>query len=169
MRAAKQEGRWSDINLSASSKVIEKDVFSFWFEHGVSPKDASYAYIIVPNIAKAAQMNEYLAKQHIEILRNDIKQQVVKSNQDGVYGFVFHNPNSSFKAESFELQVSEPCVMLLKKEDRGEFRLHVADPTKKLSQIKIKFKRVGDKHFREHTLVLPAEEKLAGKSVFLAI
>ena len=48
LTAQTQSGRWYDINTSKSKKEEKMDVFTLGINHGVGPKDGSYAYIVVP-------------------------------------------------------------------------------------------------------------------------
>nr|WP_315816136.1 polysaccharide lyase family 8 super-sandwich domain-containing protein [Paraflavitalea speifideiaquila] len=46
-----QTGSWGNINNSAKSIAVSKNVFSFWLSHGEQPVHATYAYQVVPGKA----------------------------------------------------------------------------------------------------------------------
>ena len=47
--AGPQTGRWSDIG-TGSDQAVTKDVFSLTIAHGAHPRDASYQYIVLPDV-----------------------------------------------------------------------------------------------------------------------
>ena len=166
LSAQPQSGKWSAINKKASSKKLTKEVFTLWFKHGVRPQAERYAYIIVPNIQDATAMKQYLLQGNIHILQNDSTLQAVQHKKLGLYGFVFYDAASKFSKENIEVQVSDPCLLILKEQGKGRFSLHVADPTKKLSKLTIKIKCKGyNNASKEITIPLPTTEEEGGKSV----
>ena len=62
LTAQTQSGRWYDINTSKSKKEEKMDVFTLGINHGVGPKDGSYAYIVVPGKTSAQEMKAYQKK-----------------------------------------------------------------------------------------------------------
>ena len=65
-----QEGNWYDINHTTSKDIIRKKIFTLGVNHGITPEQATYAYIVVPGIRTAENMKSYLQKNNIEILAN---------------------------------------------------------------------------------------------------
>ena len=49
------------------------DVFTLGINHGVGPKDGSYAYIVVPGKTSAQEMEAYQKENAIEILSKQCK------------------------------------------------------------------------------------------------
>ncbi|HSM48488.1 MAG TPA: polysaccharide lyase family 8 super-sandwich domain-containing protein, partial [Draconibacterium sp.] len=47
-----EQGRWSDITdqKNISQEIVNEDVFALWFTHGNRPQNASYQYIVVPDV-----------------------------------------------------------------------------------------------------------------------
>lgn len=69
LTAQTQSGRWYDINTSKSKKEEKMDVFTLGINHGVGPKDGSYAYIVVPGKTSAQEMEAYQKENAIEFCR----------------------------------------------------------------------------------------------------
>jgi chondroitin AC lyase len=46
-----QSGKWSDIG-TGSNQPITLSVFDLWIDHGRSPQNATYQYIVLPNVCK---------------------------------------------------------------------------------------------------------------------
>ena len=70
LTAQTQSGRWYDINTSKSKKEEKEDVFTLGINHGVAPKDGSYAYIVVPGKTSAQEMKPIERECH----RNSVRQ-----------------------------------------------------------------------------------------------
>ena len=68
--------------------------------------------------------------------------QVVKHNSLDICLMVFYK-SGMFQDRSLCIEVSRPCAVLLKKERKGRYRLHVADPgqTGKNIELKISTKK----------------------------
>ncbi|MHB9031152.1 MAG: polysaccharide lyase family 8 super-sandwich domain-containing protein, partial [Candidatus Latescibacterota bacterium] len=47
-------GSWWEINHIHARDSVTKDVFTLWLDHGVSPQNARYAYIVAPGMKPAA-------------------------------------------------------------------------------------------------------------------
>lgn len=157
--------RAGSINTSGSAADATKDVFSLWLNHGVSPTNANYAYIVVPNVSQAAAMQEYIAKNSIQILQNDATIQAVKHKGSGLHGFVFHDAASRFTHDTIGIEVSAPCLMMIQPVKNGTLKVHISDPTKTLSRVTVKVSWPGFTGTKEMTVDLPTAPELAGKSV----
>ncbi|SKB85501.1 chondroitin AC lyase [Sphingobacterium nematocida] len=160
-----QTGTWSSINKEGSEDSVTNDVFGLWLNHGVSPSNARYAYIVVPGIRGEAQMKSYAAKGNIEILKNETTIQAVKHKESGVYGFVFHDAATRFTNDTISIAVSDPCLVMIQSLPSGKLKLNIADPTKTLSQLTVKVLWPGLAGIKETTLRLPTTAESAGKSI----
>ena len=49
-----EEGRWSDITdqKNISEEIVSEEVFMLWFNHGNRPNNASYQYIVAPDVSE---------------------------------------------------------------------------------------------------------------------
>lgn len=120
-------GSWSDVNTDNSSTPFSEDVFTLYFDHGIKPANATYAYIIVPNLTKNDVKNYNI--NDIEILANNDSVQAVYHKGLKTYGFAFYKA-AYFETKNIKVDVDAGCVLLIKNADQDEASLYVADPQK---------------------------------------
>lgn len=131
----KQSGNWYDINKTAPKTILEKDVFTVGFDHGLSPKEATYAYIIVPNKNTPKEMAAYPAD-NIEILANSDSMQVVRNKQLGVWQMVFYQ-EATFVHDEISVKVNKGCTLLFRDIEAPTVKFYIADPAQAQSKIEV--------------------------------
>lgn len=139
LTAQTQTGRWYDINTSKSKKEEKMDVFTLGINHGVGPKDGSYAYIVVPGKTSAQEMEAYQKKKAIEILSNTAKIQAVRNTKLNVWMVTFFEAGT-FKHKDLSVTVDKPCVLMVKDITAKSANLHIADPGQTQSPIQVELK-----------------------------
>lgn len=139
LTAQTQSGRWYDINTSKSKKEEKMDVFTLGINHGVGPKDGSYAYIVVPGKTPAQEMKAYQKKNAIEILSNNAKVQAVRNTKLNVWMVTFFEAGT-FKHKELSVTVDKPCVLMVKDINAKSANLHIADPGQTQSPIQVELK-----------------------------
>ena len=139
LTAQTQSGRWYDINTSKSKKEEKMDVFTLGINHGVGPKDGSYAYIVVPGKTSAQEMKAYQKKNAIEILSNNPKIQAVRNTKLNVWMVTFFKAGT-FKHKELSVTVDKPCVLMVKDINAKSANLHIADPGQTQSPIQVELK-----------------------------
>jgi hypothetical protein len=68
---------WSQINSGGTTSSTTKNYLTLWFDHGVKPANATYAYVLLPNYT-TAQVSSYAASPEMTILENSTNAQAVK-------------------------------------------------------------------------------------------
>lgn len=139
LTAQTQSGRWYDINTSKSKKEEKMDVFTLGINHGVGPKDGSYAYIVVPGKTSAQEMKAYQKKNAIEILSNNAKVQAVRNTKLNVWMVTFFEAGT-FTHKELSVTVDKPCILMIKDITSKSANLHIADPGQTQSPIQIELK-----------------------------
>lgn len=139
LTAQTQSGRWYDINTSKSKKEEKMDVFTLGINHGVGPKDGSYAYIVVPGKTSAQEMEAYQKENAIEILSNNAKVQAVRNTKLNVWMVTFFEAGT-FKHKELSVTVDKPCVLMVKDINAKSANLHIADPGQTQSPIQVELK-----------------------------
>ncbi len=129
--AEAQPGAWKRVISSCSDKPLTKDVFALWLDHGAKPKGASYQYLEIPG-ATAEQVAALAKKPDVECLSNTPDLQAVR--RGNLTMAVFYQPGKLALAPGRQLEVSEPCIVLLRGAGR-KTRLTVADPAQKLTTL----------------------------------
>lgn len=139
LTAQTQSGRWYDINTSKSKKEEKMDVFTLGINHGVGPKDGSYAYIVVPGKTSAQEMKAYQKKNAIEILSNNPKIQAVRNSKLNVWMVTFFEAGT-FTHKELSVNVDKPCILMIKDITSKSANLHIADPGQTQSPIQVELK-----------------------------
>lgn len=130
-----RSGSWYDINTTASKTVMKKNVFTLGVNHGQSPKDDTYAYIVVPNKSSAVEMAAY-PMDNIEILANTDSMQVVRNKKLGVWEFIFYQ-GATFTHGELSIKVNKGCALLFKDIEKPSVQFHIADPAQTQSKITV--------------------------------
>ena len=154
---AEQKGSWQAIYVAGSTDPVAKQVFSLWIDHGMTPRDASYAYVILP-VASEAQVKAYSKTLGAVILDNTAKLQAVRCGP--ITAGVFYEPGQLAYAPGKQLAVAQPSLVMIKVTPQGT-SLTVADPTQKLTELEITLNGKSVK------IPLPAGPE-AGRSVTIA-
>ncbi len=116
----RRSGTWRNCveNVEYADSVAEGDIFTLTISHGISPRDAKYAYAVTPG-------KKLIGKHSFEIIANETTHQAVMSADGSLLYIIFYEPSSvvtplgTFGAE-------QSCMIMLK--DRN--RLYAADPTR---------------------------------------
>ena len=77
LKMDRQKGNWAKINFNYPATEISMPIFNLVINHGQSPRNASYAYIVVPGINHPEKMKTYSCR-HLKIERNDTEIQAVE-------------------------------------------------------------------------------------------
>lgn len=138
-----QSGAWSELRKEGvSPEKVSKDVFNLWIDHGPQPKDATYAYAVLPDIEQPA-LASAAATPPWRVLANTPQLQAVASPADGLVQAVFYAPGRLEKNLAPAISASAPCVLLVHNRPDGALNLTVSDPTQKLSSLTLSI----DGHF----------------------
>ncbi len=90
-----QTGSWWDINKQSDSpkEEVKLDVFKLWLNHGVSPENKSYQYIVLPK-ADINGIISFLKKINISIICNTAEKQAVMNKKLNIIQAVFYQPGN---------------------------------------------------------------------------
>ncbi len=131
----KQTGSWKSIRNISSDEAITKDVLKLWIDHGVTPQNDRYSYIILPNKYSLDKIREYPVE-NIKIIENNEKKQVVKHNKYNMLGLVFYEAGE-FSYEDIKVEVNKGCVLLFEEINSSNVKMFIADPSKKEKEISV--------------------------------
>lgn len=103
-----REGTWANCAIDTEYENVGKDadIFSLYISHGFKPKNASYAYAVMPE-------SNYDGADFFRIIRNDSDCQCVESTNDDLMYVIFYDkgkiitPRGEFSSEC-------PCIMMIK-------------------------------------------------------
>ncbi len=131
-----QAGSWYDINHTESKEMQHREVFTLGFDHGTTPHNATYAYIIIPGITSARQMDTYNKKNPVEILVNTDSMQIVRHKKLNIWQMVFYR-KGTFTHKEITVKVDKACTLMLKNIYQDNAELHIADPAQSQSYVKV--------------------------------
>ncbi|NDZ78791.1 polysaccharide lyase 8 family protein [Streptomyces sp. SID10853] len=118
-------GRWSDLDTGAdtagSTTPVTRRYATLWLDHGVSPADASYAYILLPGASPAATAVQAHTRP-VRIVANNATVQLVEVARTGLTAATFWRPGTAAGLTS-----SGPASVLLRRHGGG-VSVAVADP-----------------------------------------
>ncbi|MEU9089474.1 polysaccharide lyase 8 family protein [Streptomyces sp. NPDC048428] len=118
-------GTWRSVNTGAdtggSTDPVTRRYVTLWVDHGISPTDAGYAYVLLPG-ASAAATAVWAHSQPVRIVANDATAQAVEDRRTGLTAVHFWGAGSAAGITS-----SGPATVLVRR--RGaHVSVAVADP-----------------------------------------
>ena len=126
LKMDRQKGNWAKINFNYPATEISMPIFNLVINHGQSPRNASYAYIVVPGINHPEKMETYSCR-HLKIERNDTEIQAVNNRKSGILQIVFFKPGT-FDNEEIKVKALKPCVVQIKRSKGKVTDMQIADP-----------------------------------------
>ncbi len=133
----KRTGAWSDINQNTGTPAsITNHFLNLWFDHGVNPNRAEYAYVLLPK-RDAAQTAAYSENPDIQIVKNTEVVQAVRENKLGIIGANFWAPG---RVEY--LKTYQPASVIVK-EEADQLVVSISDPTQAQEQIIVELSKAG--------------------------
>lgn len=128
-----RNGDWSD--QGANSGAETNSFATAWINHGASPSNAGYAYVILPN-KTAAETAAYAANNDIEIIKNDGDAHAVRKASEGVTSVNFWNGKDAGNVAG--ISVNNPSSVTVVKKD-GVCEVSVSEPTQAGKTIEVLF------------------------------
>lgn len=121
-----QSGAWRDIDMAGSTKKITHKVFSIWKEHGYSPANETYCYMVVPDLP-LDDFQAFASDHGFKIICNETNIQAVGNTKTKQYGVVFYRAGTVILAQGLTLSVDKPAIVYVETIGKG-YKLSVADP-----------------------------------------
>ena len=134
-----EEGRWSDITdqINISEELVSKDVFTLGFDHGERPRNASYQYMVVPNVSEQEIKETGDDNRGIEILSSSSQVHAVKNNKLNICQLAFYQAGEVDISEGSSIKMDSQGMIMLKMNGNRINEMSVADPSRKLSSALI--------------------------------
>jgi chondroitin AC lyase len=132
-----QSGSWYDINTSQSSDTLTRKVFSICLNHGVSPSDSKYEYIVVPS-KNVKQFTKWVKTNPLKIVMNSKNIQAVSDNNANLFAVAFYLPGTITLEPGLAVSVDNACLLLIQSIDNGRrYRISASDPSATLEEVNI--------------------------------
>lgn len=125
-----ERGRWCDITdeKNISDEVVSEDVFTLWLDHGHKPEDASYQYVVVPDV-DADAIGERVGP--IEVLANTPDVQAVKHEGLGISQIAFYKAGEVQVSKTTSVRMDNQGMVMVKMEGDRVVELSVSDPCRR--------------------------------------
>jgi len=117
-------GSWSQINSGDSGTVYTDDYFKLWYDHGAQPTNATYSYVLLPNMT-ATSISNYTLAPDVVILTNTPFVQAVKKSSLGVVAANFWT-NGTSSADLISVNGQASVITM---ENTNGISVGVSDPT----------------------------------------
>ena len=129
------KGSWWRISkqISSSKDTVKLAVFKTWINHGESPTNASYEYIVKPGALN--EIDKQKTFNNIQILSNIPYLQAVKNTDLGIIQMVFYKAGEIKVSEEIKFKCHAPGIVMLKMDENKIQEVSVSDPNRELSQI----------------------------------
>jgi hyaluronate lyase len=125
-------GSWLDLSVKEDPTPITRNYLTLWFDHGKSPVNANYQYIVLPG-KSAESVKAYAASGDVEIIANTEAAQVVQSKALGLLGITLWQAATQPVAG---ISSNAPLQLLIE-EKADRFTLAVSDPTQLQKSIEV--------------------------------
>jgi chondroitin AC lyase len=114
-------------------------VFSAWIDHGKTPQNATYAYIVIPDVT-VESLTSYLQAPPLKILSNTANIQAVQNTTTGVTQIAFYSAGTLEIEPGFTIKVDKAANLIVKRSGSA-ITITAADPLQKASSINIDISR----------------------------
>ena len=135
---ADRTGRWSDIGAGPDDPVT-RAIFSLWIDHGRGAPEDKYEYVVLPatTLDKARHAGYH---PDIQVLSNKANLQAVFRPSEKLCELAFWTAGQ-INTPCGEVQVSEPCLLLVDCRSDGQPRVTAANPVNRALHLKVRVGR----------------------------
>ncbi|MFC7620360.1 polysaccharide lyase 8 family protein [Microlunatus sp. GCM10028923] len=143
LRAAREDrtASWRDIDSGSAAGTTDpltRRYLTLWFDHGIEPRDASYAYVLLPG-ASAQRTAQVAAAPQFEILANTPSAQAIRLLDRDLIMAAFFAPGSVAGV------AVDAAAAIMVESDGRTLTLAVSDPTRAAGPIRITIDRATTK------------------------
>ena len=132
-------GTWASITdqKNISTAQVQEPVFNLWFNHGNSPANASYQYIVVPAIDVDVFAANVADNRQIQILSNTGSIQAVWHGKKQMLQSAFYRAGTLKVKSGIQVRLDSQGMVMLKAADNRIISVTVADPSRMLQRINL--------------------------------
>ena len=176
----RMEGSWKIANRQTTvpADIVRQDVFTLSIDHGQSPDNGGYAYMVIPSVDSRSVENR-VEEEGAVVLANSSELQAVRHDGLNMAYAVFYKGGTLRVNDKIAVEIESPGMLMMKYNDSGEIQmLAVSDPTHFMKKLHLSVNQKIDwaaqegiqtewdkeKAFTRIVVDLPQDE-YAGKSV----
>ncbi|HET8736491.1 MAG TPA: polysaccharide lyase family 8 super-sandwich domain-containing protein [Pricia sp.] len=159
-------GSWRRVNKQTDSpeEKIEQDVFKLWIDHGESPTDASYEYIVVP-ATSVEKLEEGHSRKNVDILSNTPDIQAVVHKKLNIYQIIFYKAGAISLSKNLNLVSDSPGIVMLKTDGENIQSISVSDPNRELVKMHLSISDRIEKREDGFSAIWDSSEKVSNLSI----
>ena len=135
VEGATKRGSWRDISARYSATPVACDVFTLWLDHGKHPRNASYAYCVLPTADSPPGAGQSLPP--VRILANTPSLQAVWHEKLCIAAIAFYQSGTIEIVPGQTLSVDTPCLLLWR-EQPGKVTISVTNPKNKEATVNLR-------------------------------
>jgi len=147
-------GKWSDIG-AGSSQPVTVPVFDLWIDHGHSPQDATYQYIVLPEISPA-QVAQRAKATDLDVLSNTAAIQAVYNKILKLAEIAFRQPGT-LSTPLGPIEADHSCLLMVSPAPGGGWKISASNPENQPLTLHVTVKG------KSYTIELPTGE-MAGST-----
>ena len=133
---SQRAGQWHDVMQMYRPEDVKGEVATIYLEHGISPQNSTYQYLLLPAVSQAE--TEAFDLSSIQVLRNDEVAQTVYTKENSTWWITAYQPLTVTLAPGYSLEIQTPGIYMIRK-DKEELRMSCTDPIQQRETIKLKF------------------------------
>ncbi len=118
-------GKWSDIG-AGSSEPTTVPVFDLWIDHGHSPLNATYQYIVLPGVSPD-QIAERARSTNLDVLSNTASIQAVYNKALKLVEIAFRQPGT-LATPLGPVEVDHSCLLMVSPAAGGGWKVSASNP-----------------------------------------
>ncbi|MGX9924073.1 polysaccharide lyase 8 family protein [Streptomyces sp. NPDC002248] len=129
-------GSWRDINTGGATTSVSRKYLTLWFDHGKDPRQASYAYQLLPGADAARTAARAADTTWLRVLANTDDQQGVSVPSLGLTAVNFW-----FGGTVGTLVADNPCSVMVTEHSDGTATVCVSDPMRMRTNLTVTWNR----------------------------
>ncbi|MFC3803914.1 polysaccharide lyase family 8 super-sandwich domain-containing protein [Cohnella sp. GCM10012308] len=129
-------GKYSQLTTAGATTDVSKNYLTMWYDHGKSPVNKDYSYVLLPN-KSAAETASYSLNPDVEIVANNRNIQAVREKTTNVFGANFWQPGTAGRV------TASNASSITLKDEAGELDVAVSDPTQRQTKLTFEIFRKG--------------------------
>jgi hypothetical protein len=130
---ASSTGQWSAIGNGTNTTIYTNDYLKLWYNHGIAPSNASYAYVLLPNMVASNVASYASTNGDIIVLTNSPTVQAAKKPSLGVVAANFWGTGTN-TADIITVNQPSSIVTL---SNASSFSVGISDPTQMNTNLMI--------------------------------
>jgi chondroitin AC lyase len=154
IRRERREAKWPVVNTFIHApEPVSGDVFELWIEHGSSPDDAHYHYLVAPGL-RPEGIATFQRDTQPRVLSNTVEVQAVAAHN--LWQVVFWRPGAVDLSATWRLTADAPCLLQLRQESPG-WAVAAGNPTHAVRMLRVRLEDRSTSRVAEASFVFPSD------------